>query len=252
MKAIEQSIDSREVAIMIEKEHYNLLKDIRRYTDQLTKVNIDFSDFFIQSAYIDNSGRKCVCYKITKKGCEFIANKLTGVKGTAFTARYINKFHDMQNALKEKQNNLEVPDFFRKFDGKWIVTEYDFIKITGVNIKKHKKFYSERYFKGGVDWNGYGLNESKEDFKNKYGFEYGNDENLLFFYRNGLIKAIQILEYEKLLTKNTRNLLIDGIKHIEIAEKKQIYLNENNKNIITKEFRKREVIQINISLNDLK
>ena len=41
------------------------------------------------------------CYRITKKGCEFIAHKLTGVKGTEFTARYVNRFHEMENKLSE-------------------------------------------------------------------------------------------------------------------------------------------------------
>ena len=45
-------IDSREVARMVEKEHSNLLKDIRRYIAQMGKVKIDFSEFFryLQSA----------------------------------------------------------------------------------------------------------------------------------------------------------------------------------------------------------
>ena len=34
-----------------------------------------------------SKGKKRPCYNITKKGCEFIAHKLTGTKGTAFTAR---------------------------------------------------------------------------------------------------------------------------------------------------------------------
>lgn len=32
-----------------------------------------------------------------KKGCEFIAHKMTGQKGTEFTARYINRFHEMED-----------------------------------------------------------------------------------------------------------------------------------------------------------
>ena len=53
------------------------------------------------------------CYDVTKKGCEFIAHKLTGVKGTAFTARYINRFHDMEEAIKKPQETLpEEPDPF--------------------------------------------------------------------------------------------------------------------------------------------
>ena len=33
---------------------------------------------------------------VTKKGCEFIAHKLTGQRGTEFTAQYINRFHEME------------------------------------------------------------------------------------------------------------------------------------------------------------
>lgn len=39
---------------------------------------------------------------MSKKGYEFIAHKLTVIKGTAFTARYINRFHDMEEELKPK------------------------------------------------------------------------------------------------------------------------------------------------------
>ena len=35
-------------------------------------------------------------FLVTKKGCEFIAHKMTGQKGTEFTARYINRFHEME------------------------------------------------------------------------------------------------------------------------------------------------------------
>lgn len=99
-------IDSREVAEMVEKTHANLLKDIRRYCKQLGEVKIDFSDFFTESTYRTEQGRENPCYNITKKGCEFIAHKLTGTKGTAFTARYINRFHEMESSL----GNINVSD----------------------------------------------------------------------------------------------------------------------------------------------
>lgn len=43
-KQIEQTVDSREVAEMMEKEHYKLLQDIRRYIQQLGKSKIGFTD----------------------------------------------------------------------------------------------------------------------------------------------------------------------------------------------------------------
>lgn len=110
MNQIEQTITSIEVAEMVEKTHANLLKDIRRYCKQLGEVNIDFSDFFKESTYCTEQKKELPCYDVTKKGCEFIAHKLTGVKGTAFTARYINRFHDMEETIKQSQAALPEND----------------------------------------------------------------------------------------------------------------------------------------------
>ena len=110
MNQIEQTITSIEVAEMVEKTHANLLKDIRRYCKQLGEVNIDFSDFFKESTYCTEQKKELPCYDVTKKGCEFIAHKLTGVKGTAFTARYINRFHDMEETIKQSQKVLPKND----------------------------------------------------------------------------------------------------------------------------------------------
>ena len=110
MNQIEQTITSVEVAEMVEKTHANLLKDIRRYCKQLGEVNIDFSDFFKESTYCTEQKKELPCYDVTKKGCEFIAHKLTGVKGTAFTARYINRFHDMEETIKQSQAALPKND----------------------------------------------------------------------------------------------------------------------------------------------
>lgn len=95
-KQIENTLDSREVAAMVEKEHAKLLRDIKRYAKQLDEAKIGLVEFFKESEYTDAKGEIRPCYQITKKGCEFIAHKLTGTKGTEFTARYINRFHEMR------------------------------------------------------------------------------------------------------------------------------------------------------------
>ncbi len=94
-----QYLDSREVAEIVEKKHGHLTRDIRQYIKELTQSNFGFTDFFIESAYKDASGKSNKCYLVTRKGCEFIAHKLTGIKGTKFTATYINRFHEMEDAL---------------------------------------------------------------------------------------------------------------------------------------------------------
>lgn len=89
------SITSLEVAEMVGKEHGKLLRDIRTYISQLGEAKIGFTDFFKESTYITEQNKTLPCFLVTKKGCEFIAHKLTGQKGTEFTARYINRFHEM-------------------------------------------------------------------------------------------------------------------------------------------------------------
>lgn len=92
-------IDSRDVAQMVEREHNALLKTIRSYCEYLGEGEIAHTDFFIESTYSDSQGRKKPCFLITKKGCDMIANKMTGKKGVLFTAAYVNAFEEMREAL---------------------------------------------------------------------------------------------------------------------------------------------------------
>ena len=105
----EQTLTSLEVAEMVGKTHKELLRDIHRYEQQARESNIALSEFWNKSTYkSEGQKRSYPCYNITIKGCEFIAHKLTGSKGTEFTAKYINRFHDMENALLGSERMLPV------------------------------------------------------------------------------------------------------------------------------------------------
>ena len=115
-----ETITSMEVATMIGKEHNKLMRDIRRYTNQFNEAKIGHVDFFEESTYVDSKGEIRPCFNVTRKGCEFIANKLTGQKGTEFTARYVNRFHELEegnitttfvnalNSLVDKLNAMRI------------------------------------------------------------------------------------------------------------------------------------------------
>ena len=120
-------IDSREVAEVIGKEHRHLIRDIRNYVEILEKAtepkvglsenpsesnerksalvgkstesNFGLSDFFIPHTYTDSTGRTLPCYLLTKKGCDMVANKMTGEKGVLFTAAYVTAFEKMRKDL---------------------------------------------------------------------------------------------------------------------------------------------------------
>lgn len=103
-----ETITSMEVAIMVGKDHNKLTRDIRRYINQLGEAKIGHSDFFQESTYISEQNKELPCFNVTRKGCEFIANKLTGQKGTEFTARYVNRFHELEkgNTLLSSLNSI--------------------------------------------------------------------------------------------------------------------------------------------------
>ena len=107
------TLDSREVAEMVGKEHNKLLRDIRTYIEYLGEAKIGHGDFFTESQYLDANSQNRPNYQVTKKGCEFIAHKLTGQKGTVFTATYINRFHEMEEALAGA-NRKAVPEIKQK------------------------------------------------------------------------------------------------------------------------------------------
>lgn len=96
-----QTIPSYEVAEMMEKSHADVLTMIHGKSDRkgiiqvLTEVQMDASEYFIESTYQDKSGKSNKCYECTKLGCDMLANKMTGEKGILFTARYVKKFNEM-------------------------------------------------------------------------------------------------------------------------------------------------------------
>ena len=102
-------LDSREVAKMLGKNHADLLRDVAKNVKYLTESKIAFSEFFKETQYKDSTGKKNKRYDITKKGCEFLAHKLTGKKGAIFTATYINEFHKMEQTLKKNITQEKLP-----------------------------------------------------------------------------------------------------------------------------------------------
>lgn len=112
-------ITSMEVAQMVGKQHKELLRDMRKYSEQLAESKIALGDFFTESTYLDANNQSRPCFMVIKKGCEFIAHKLTGQKGTEFTARYINRFHEMENENKPTGEQIpigEVASYLKVMD----------------------------------------------------------------------------------------------------------------------------------------
>lgn len=93
--------DSREVALMVDKDHSKLLRDIRSYCEYLIEANFGLNEYFMESSYQDSIGRTLPRYLCTKMGCDMIANKMTGKKGVIFTAKYIEAFEKMKDFIEK-------------------------------------------------------------------------------------------------------------------------------------------------------
>lgn len=120
MNQIEQTITTLEIAEMMGMRHDRVLRklegqDVRgKHTEGIIEIlthhNLGASDYFIPSTYKDESGKENKCYKVTKLGCDFLANKFNGEKGIVFTARYVKRFTDMEKAIKKPQAVLPKND----------------------------------------------------------------------------------------------------------------------------------------------
>lgn len=123
-------IDSRLVAKWVDKAHKELLRDIRGYISDLIAIQAKLSKernfapsekpqyinvfdpkyYFVASTYKHPFTKQDLpCYLITQQGCELIAHKMTGVKGTQFTALYINEFHRLRNEAEAIPAPQEAP-----------------------------------------------------------------------------------------------------------------------------------------------
>lgn len=128
-------VDSRQVAEIINKNHKDLMRSIREYINVMSKSierNFAPNEFFIESSYKDSIGRTLPCYLLTKKGCEMVANKMTGEKGILFTAAYVTAFNQMEKRVQsqiikpyepseyeKKQLAMREAEFFERMANKY-------------------------------------------------------------------------------------------------------------------------------------
>ena len=114
------TLTTLEVAEMMEVPHSDILKklegrkDRKGYIQVLAEGQMSVSDYFILSTYRDASGKENKCYEVTRLGCDFLANKFTGEKGVIFTARYVKRFHDMEETIWEGIPQKKEPDKKKK------------------------------------------------------------------------------------------------------------------------------------------
>lgn len=219
-----QYIDSREVAEIVGKEHNDLLKDIRRYVRQLDEGKISRNEFFMESQYTDKLNRKKTCYLVTKKGCEFIAHKLTGIKGTKFTATYINRFHEMEDVIKSAEHaqiqelakQMEVVQVLMKQQQECIKGQQEYIK-SQQELLQHlceRQNLIEQEDTGNKRFNPYGADNTAE-------LEERKKELYSLSARVGELwnmSQSKVLHYLYLTMEEKLNLTLNAYKSVYVSE----------------------------------
>lgn len=179
----EKTISSLEVAEMLEIEHKEILKKLEGTTrpdgtvkqvgiiPTLTKGNFPLSDYFILSSYKDSSGKENKCYKVTKMGCDFLANKFTGEKGILFTAKYVKRFSEM-----EEQLNPKVPQTYLEALKELVTVEEEKERLQ-LELDRSKDWYSIKRVAAlnGVSWKTFDWRKLKQ-----VGKELGYDVRKIF------------------------------------------------------------------------
>ena len=99
----QQTITSLEVAEMVGREHKNVMQDIRKISADLGQLKIQPSSYFTESTYKNNQNKTQPMFLLTKQGCELYGNRMTGIEGTAFTIKFVERFNEMEKVI---QHNL--------------------------------------------------------------------------------------------------------------------------------------------------
>lgn len=163
--------DSREVAEMVDKRHGNLVRDIDGYIEILNgnqTSDLSSDNFFVESGYTAGTGKYYKMYLITRRGCDMVANKMTGEKGVLFTASYVTRFEEMERQLatpfkipqtlsealrlaadleEERQRLLPKAEYFDALVERNLLTNFrDTAKEIGIEERKMVKQLEEKHY----------------------------------------------------------------------------------------------------------
>lgn len=168
------TITTVEVAEMMELEHWQILRKLEGTKNQdgstkqvgiiqiLTNNKIVVSDYFIPSTYKDASGKENKCYKVTKMGCDFLANKFNGEKGIIFTARYVKRFNEMERGQVPKDFPSALRAYADEVERRQIAEQEN--EKLQQELDYSKDWYSIKRVAAmnGVDWKTFNWRKLKE------------------------------------------------------------------------------------------
>lgn len=94
-------VDSLFVAELFEKNHKEVLRDIRKITDPLSGLSEEFRQRnFAPSSYRNQQNKKQPCYYLTRDGFTMLVMGYTGQKAMQFKELYIKRFNEMESMIR--------------------------------------------------------------------------------------------------------------------------------------------------------
>lgn len=94
-------VDSLFVAQAFDKNHKEVLRDIRRLTDPASGLSAEFNQRnFALISYKDSRGRTQKAYALTRDGFTMLVMGYTGAKAMKFKELYIKRFNEMERFIK--------------------------------------------------------------------------------------------------------------------------------------------------------
>ena len=94
-------VDSLFVASAFEKNHKEVLRDIRRITADDSGLSDEFRQRnFAPSYYRNKQNKKQPCYYLTRDGFTMLVMGYTGAKAMKFKEMYIKRFNEMEQFIK--------------------------------------------------------------------------------------------------------------------------------------------------------
>ena len=124
-------VSSKDLAEHFNKDHKNILRDIREILSAQNRAN----EFFQEESYSYN-GRRLPMYLMNRDGFSLLAMGFTGKKALQWKLKYIQAFNEMEETLK--QGYLEEPVnpselYCKTYKGVPVITIGDFAKIVKRN-----------------------------------------------------------------------------------------------------------------------
>lgn len=109
-------VTSLDVAETFEKEHKNILADIRNIHSNISSA--EFSALFYEDLYTASNGKKNPMYYMNRDGFTLLVMGYTGEKAMKFKLAYIKQFNAMEDLLKgkliEREKGIVVRQAFTK------------------------------------------------------------------------------------------------------------------------------------------